>query len=35
MKKEELIQKPIVNGWNALHYAAANGEIAAFIYLIS
>lgn len=34
-QKKELILKESINFWNSLHYAAANGEIASFVYLIS
>ncbi|EGR28689.1 patatin-like phospholipase family protein, putative [Ichthyophthirius multifiliis] len=32
--QKELILQPGTNNWNSLHYAAANGEIAAFVYLV-
>lgn len=34
-QKIQIIQGKIVNNWTPLHYAAANGEISAFIYLVS
>ncbi|KAL4487244.1 hypothetical protein ABPG72_017963 [Tetrahymena utriculariae] len=34
-QKKEIILKESINYWNSLHFAAANGEIVSFVYLLS